>query len=82
MPKFEVQVTRTKIEYALVSISAKTIEDAEKKVKAKVEPDYVDGEALEVAQRREKAAVRFFDNHLAESADHSTEFEYETEVEA
>lgn len=77
MPKFEVIVTRTKVEVASVEVTAKTHKEAEEKVRAKMEPNY--SAISENIEKMEKAANRYFKSNPAEGADETTEFEYEVE---
>lgn len=79
MAKYEVVITRTKIEIASIEVTADSREAAEMKVKSRVEPQFDMSEALGVTRTKEKAAKRYFESHLSESADHSTEFEYEAD---
>lgn len=74
MPKYKVIVTRTVTEIASFEICAKTAEDAEEKIRIKLEPS-----GDNVTDKDEKAAHRYFDNHPAENADNSTEFEYDAD---
>ncbi len=74
MPKYEVIVTRTKTEVASVTVSAKSEEEAERTVTAKMQPVLGDRPN---ADELEKAALKYFDDNLADSADVTVEFEYE-----
>lgn len=77
MPDYEVVVTRTKVEIASFTVKARTEDEAEAKVKSKLEPEFdsqTTGERMDAA---EKLSRRYFANHPAESADNTTEYEYE-----
>lgn len=81
--KYEVIVTRTRVETASFEVSAANAEEAEQKVRRKLEPDFRDAAGSEVTgldwAKLEKSAERYFDSHPADGADNTTEFEYETE---
>jgi hypothetical protein len=78
MPTYEVFVTRTRVEIASITVRAASPEAAEEKVRTICEPNYGHADDAEQTARMEKRAIRYFANNLCESADFTTEFEYET----